>query len=76
MPMSTGSGEIVKMEVDYSVTCDETLPGLIKMAKEGNLTQALVELLALEKQTRTVRQGSTSLFMIYESEGALQINEL
>ncbi|XP_046394223.1 26S proteasome non-ATPase regulatory subunit 12 [Ischnura elegans] len=47
------SGRIVKMEVDYSSTCDEKIPACKKMAAEGNMTEALESLLALEKQTRT-----------------------
>lgn len=47
-------GKIVKMEVDYSVTCDEKIPECKKMASEGKLHDALEILLALEKQTRTV----------------------
>lgn len=47
-------GRIVKMEVDYSATCDEKIPECKKMAAEGKLHDALDILLALEKQTRTV----------------------
>lgn len=47
-------GRIVKMEVDYSVTCDEKIPECKKMALEGKMHDALDALLALEKQTRTV----------------------
>lgn len=47
-------GRIVKMEVDYSVTCDEKIPEWKKMAQEGKMHDALDALLALEKQTRTV----------------------
>jgi 26S proteasome regulatory subunit N5 len=60
--MSTGSGEIVKMEVDYSITCDEKLPQIHAMAKEGKLQEALEALLVLEKQTRTVRVVNRSLY--------------
>lgn len=49
----TDSGKIVKMEVDYSSTCDEKIPECQKLAKAGKLHDALDQLLALEKQTRT-----------------------
>jgi hypothetical protein len=51
---TTDSGRIVKMEVDYSSTCDEKIPECQKLAKEGKIHDALDTLLALEKQTRTV----------------------
>ncbi|CAH1110000.1 unnamed protein product [Psylliodes chrysocephalus] len=51
--LATDSGKIVKMEVDYSVTCDEKIPECQKLAKSGKLHDALDQLLALEKQTRT-----------------------
>lgn len=51
---TTDSGRIVKMEVDYSSTCDEKIPECQKLAKEGKVHDALDTLLALEKQTRTV----------------------
>lgn len=47
------SGRLVKMEVDYSETCNEKLPLCEKMAKEGKLKEAMDILLSLEKQTRT-----------------------
>ncbi|PSN34115.1 26S proteasome non-ATPase regulatory subunit 12 [Blattella germanica] len=50
---ATDSGRIVKMEVDYSSTCDEKIPECQKMAKEGKMHDALDTLLSLEKQTRT-----------------------
>jgi len=50
---ATQSGQIVKMEVDYSKTCDEKIPLLIQKAKDGDLKGALEGLLVLEKQTRT-----------------------
>lgn len=49
----TDSGQLVKMEVDYSATCDEKLPQLCQMAVEGRLNEALAGLMALEKCTRT-----------------------
>ncbi|KAK5641305.1 hypothetical protein RI129_009852 [Pyrocoelia pectoralis] len=52
--LATDSGKIIKMEVDYSSTCDEKIPEYTKMAGMGKLHDALDGLLALEKQTRTV----------------------
>lgn len=51
--IATDSGKIVKMEVDYTSTCDEKIPECEKLAKAGKLHDALDQLLALEKQTRT-----------------------
>ncbi|VEN57677.1 unnamed protein product, partial [Callosobruchus maculatus] len=51
--IATDSGKIVKMEVDYSATCDEKIPECERLAKSGRLHDALDQLLALEKQTRT-----------------------
>ncbi|CAG9773861.1 unnamed protein product [Ceutorhynchus assimilis] len=51
--LATDSGKIVKMEVDYSSTCDDKIPECQKLAKSGKLHDALEQLLALEKQTRT-----------------------
>ncbi|XP_066140222.1 26S proteasome non-ATPase regulatory subunit 12 [Euwallacea fornicatus] len=51
--VATDSGKIVKMEVDYSSTCDVNIPECQKLAKSGKLHDALEQLLALEKQTRT-----------------------
>lgn len=48
------SGRLVKMEVDYSITCDTKIPECKKLASEGKLHDALDQLLALEKLTRTV----------------------
>lgn len=47
-------GRIVKMEVDYSSNCDTKIPDCKKLAKDGKLHDALDQLLALEKLTRTV----------------------
>jgi len=49
------SGRLVKMEVDYSTTCDVKIPECKKLASEGKLHDALDQLLALEKLTRTVK---------------------
>lgn len=51
--IATESGKIVKMEVDYSSTCDEKIPECKKLAVSGKMHDALDILLALEKQTRT-----------------------
>ena len=48
------AGKIVTMEVDYSNTCDTKIPECKKLAEEGKLHDALDQLLALEKLTRTV----------------------
>ncbi|XP_043242131.1 26S proteasome non-ATPase regulatory subunit 12-like isoform X3 [Amphibalanus amphitrite] len=50
---ATDGGHLVKMEVDYSATCDEKIPALKKEAAEGRVQDAINGLLALEKQTRT-----------------------
>jgi 26S proteasome regulatory subunit N5 len=50
----TEAGRIVKMEVDYATTCDEKIPECEKLAKSGQLNEAIEALLSLEKQTRTV----------------------
>lgn len=49
----TDAGRIVKMEVDYSATCEEKIPQCEKLSKDGKLLEALEILLSLEKQTRT-----------------------
>jgi len=49
----TDGGRLVKMEVDYSDSCDEKIPLAQTMAKDGQATQAVEMLMALEKQTRT-----------------------
>jgi len=46
-------GTLVKMEVDYSSTCDEKLPVAESLAEAGKLTEAIDMLMYLEKQTRT-----------------------
>lgn len=51
---ATEGGKIVKMEVDYSSNCDTKIPECKKMAREGKMHDALDQLLALEKLTRTV----------------------
>lgn len=52
MPTYEG-GRIIKMEVDYSGACDETIPKCKEMAKnESKFNDALEQLLSLEKQAR------------------------
>jgi hypothetical protein len=53
----TEAGRIVKMEVDYTSTCDEKIPECEKLAKSGQLNEAIEALLSLEKQTRTVTKA-------------------
>jgi len=52
-PLTTDGGRIVKMEVDYSATCDEKIAIAESLAASGKLQEALDTLLMLEKQTRT-----------------------
>lgn len=44
---------LVKMEVDYSAEVDKAIPEMQTLAASGKLTEALDQLYALEKQTRT-----------------------
>lgn len=41
-------------QVDYSATCDEKIPLWKSWAASGKVQEAIDQLLALEKQTRTV----------------------
>lgn len=50
---ATESGKIIKMEVDYSSNCDTKIPECKKLAGDGKIHDALDQLLALEKLTRT-----------------------
>lgn len=50
---ATESGKIIKMEVDYSSNCDTKIPECKKLAADGKIHDALDQLLALEKLTRT-----------------------
>lgn len=48
-------GRLVKMEVDYSSTCDEVIPAAKQLSKDSDQFHAGLEmLLQLEKQTRLV----------------------
>ena len=53
-PIVADGGRLVKMEVDYSNTCDEKIPIAKSLAISGKLQEGLDVLMALEKQTRTV----------------------
>lgn len=61
-PLTTDGGRLVKMEVDYSATCDEKIAVAESLAASGKLQEALDTLLMLEKQTRTV----SSYTLIFE----------
>jgi len=69
------SGRIIKMEVDYSSTCDEKIPECEKLAKSGQLNEAIEALLSLEKQTRTVdfylKLTLRFLHLIFHSRGQI-----
>jgi len=58
-PLTTDGGRLVKMEVDYSATCDEKIAVAESLAGSGKLQEALDTLLVLEKQTRTVSNCHT-----------------
>lgn len=49
------SGKLVKQEGDFTEDCDVKIPECKKLASEGKLHDALDQLLALEKLTRTVK---------------------
>ncbi|XP_027851623.1 26S proteasome non-ATPase regulatory subunit 12 [Aphis gossypii] len=64
-PLTTDGGRIVKMEVDYSATCDEKIAIAESLAASGKLQEALDTLLMLEKQTRTgCDMASTSRVLV------------
>ncbi|GAB6033295.1 proteasome regulatory particle subunit [Chamberlinius hualienensis] len=61
----TDGDRIMKMEVDYSSTCDEKIPQCQQLAKEGKLSEAIAILLSLEKQARTGADAhSTSRILV------------
>ncbi|KAG1683013.1 26S proteasome non-ATPase regulatory subunit 12 [Nymphon striatum] len=65
MSDAISEGKIVKMEVDYTSSCDEKIPECEKLAKDGKLKEALEILFSLEKQTRTGADAhSTSRVLI------------
>jgi len=53
-PLAIDGGRVIKMDVDYSTTCDEKITIAESLASEGKLQEAIDGLLALEKLTRTV----------------------
>lgn len=53
-PVTTDTGRLVKMEVDYTSNCDVKIPECKKLAQDGKIHDALDQLLVLEKLTRTV----------------------
>ncbi|KAG7302868.1 26S proteasome non-ATPase regulatory subunit 12 [Plutella xylostella] len=76
------SGKIVKMEVDYSTTCDEKIPMWKSWAAQGRIQEAIDQLLALEKQTRTgADMASTSRILVavvqicYEAKDWSSLND-
>jgi len=52
MNCNNADTETVKMEQDFSTECDAKIPEAEKIAKTGNLSKAIEELIGLEKQTR------------------------
>lgn len=75
-------GNIVKMEVDYSDTCDKKIPECEQMAKNGKLIEALESLMTLEKQTRTAADMSSTsrvlvavVKMCFENKNLEMLNE-
>ncbi|XP_022692679.1 26S proteasome non-ATPase regulatory subunit 12-like [Varroa jacobsoni] len=70
-------GRIVKMEVDYSSTVDEKIPLTESLALQGKLDEALDQLLALEKQTRTgADTHSTSRILVHIVKLCFQAKKL
>jgi len=73
---------VVKMEVDYSSTCDEKIPIAKSLAAQGKQAEALDMLMALEKQTRsgadthsTSRVLVTVVTLCFEAGDWAQLNE-
>lgn len=64
-PLTTDGGRLVKMEVDYSATCDEKIAVAESLVANGKLQEALDTLLMLEKQTRTVSSFYSFLKYIF-----------
>ncbi|CAK1547135.1 unnamed protein product [Leptosia nina] len=70
------------MEVDYSETCDEKIPLWKSWAASGRVQEAIDQLLALEKQTRTVADmASTARILVtivqicYEAKNWTALND-
>jgi len=75
-------GTAVKMEVDYSETCDKKLPEAEQLAASGRLGEALELLAGLEKQTRsgadthsTGRVLVTIVQLCFNAQDWQQLNE-
>lgn len=69
-------GNVVKMEMDHSETVDNTLPKCEEQVKNGNITEALTTLLALEKQTRIAADMfSTSRILVAIVKFCFQCSE-
>jgi len=73
---------VVKMEVDYSATCDEKIPEAQTLAAQGKLNEALDMLISLEKQTRsgadthsTARVLVTIVQLCFQAQDWNQLNE-
>lgn len=70
-------GNIVKMEVDYSSTCDQKIPQCLEMSKNGKLNEAVEMLLNLEKQTRNgADMISTSRILVAVVSMCFSVNNL
>jgi len=72
----------VKMEVDYSETCDKKLPEAESLASAGKLDEAMEMLTSLEKQTRTgcdthstSRVLVTIVQLLYNAKDWTQLND-
>jgi len=73
---------VVKMEIDYSETCDKKLPEAQALAAKGKMNEAMDMLLSLEKQTRsgadthsTGRVLVTIVQLCFEAKDWDQLNE-
>ncbi|XP_059156503.1 26S proteasome non-ATPase regulatory subunit 12-like [Physella acuta] len=65
MASESNDGRIQKMEVDFSSTVEEKIPLCETLAKQGKLTEAIDNLMSLEKQTRTAADThSTSRILV------------
>jgi len=72
----------VKMEVDYSETCDKKIPEAQTLAASGKLDEAMEMLTSLEKQTRTGcdthstgRVLVTIVQLLYTAQDWTQLND-
>ncbi|XP_003746099.1 26S proteasome non-ATPase regulatory subunit 12 [Galendromus occidentalis] len=76
-------GRIVKMEVDYEKDVDDKIIATNALVKQGKLDEALDQLMALEKQTRTgADTHSTGRILVqvvklcYETKNYTKLNEM